>query len=246
MSALEKRIVSALASETGSAELAALLTEAEAAITSAEETAEVERERAFDPALSPDPAKARKAMEDNAFAASRLRTLMPRLQRAREGVLGAEYLRAWRAEYETVEIKRDALAAELREVYPPAVEKLADLFSRLKAFDLELSQLHSRRPAGVIEHLICPELVARDMKSFGGGKPPLATNLQLPSWENSAMKWPLPVVPLGVLLAQSMSFAHPGADWALDRDARAADRRAEDERVAAYYEEHERKREKEA
>jgi hypothetical protein len=47
--------------------------------TTADTAAEAERIKAHDPIASPDPAKARAAMEDAAFTRDRLRTVLPRL-----------------------------------------------------------------------------------------------------------------------------------------------------------------------
>ena len=62
---LESRIVTALAAtDIVSTDLSQLLAETGAAITAADKTAEEERSKALDPALSPDPKAARQAMED--------------------------------------------------------------------------------------------------------------------------------------------------------------------------------------
>jgi hypothetical protein len=53
-SALEKRIAVALSSNITAANLASLIAETETAIAAADEVAEAEREKALDPALSPD------------------------------------------------------------------------------------------------------------------------------------------------------------------------------------------------
>jgi hypothetical protein len=87
MSALEQRIAEALADASiTAAALAALVIETEKRIAAADQTAELEREKAFDPMLSPDPIKARDAMEEAVIGAGRLRTLLPRLRtRERKG-----------------------------------------------------------------------------------------------------------------------------------------------------------------
>jgi hypothetical protein len=61
-------------------DIAVLLQETATAISEAEQTATVEKEKALDPALSPDLKAARAAMEDAIFAVGRLRTLQPRLE----------------------------------------------------------------------------------------------------------------------------------------------------------------------
>jgi hypothetical protein len=63
-------------------------------------------------------------------------------------VQAAEYLTHWRADYAALKIKRDELAVELSELYPPFATKIADLFRRMRDFDAELSRLHQMRPAG--------------------------------------------------------------------------------------------------
>src|SRR6478735_3138725 len=79
---LERRIAAALSNEEiASHALSELLEATNAAIVEAERTVEEERERALDPALSPGLATARNSMEDAVFAAQRLRTLEPRLQK---------------------------------------------------------------------------------------------------------------------------------------------------------------------
>ena len=59
---------------------------------------------------------------------------------------------------------QNALAEELREVYPDAVTKIVDLFVRITNNDKALSELHQARPAGVMEHLGSAE----HCQCFGG------------------------------------------------------------------------------
>jgi hypothetical protein len=82
--------------DIGSSALASLIAETETAIAAAYEAAEVERERALDPALCPDANEARRAIEAAEFARDRLRTLLPRLQE----VQAVEYAARWASEYE--------------------------------------------------------------------------------------------------------------------------------------------------
>jgi predicted transcriptional regulator len=78
---LEKRIAAALVGDdVSSTDLAALVAETEAAFSQAEATAEAERTKALDPALSPDARAAREAMQSAEFSRDRLRTVLPRLQ----------------------------------------------------------------------------------------------------------------------------------------------------------------------
>ena len=108
-------------------------------------------------------ATARKAIEDAIFAANRLRMLLSKLQVRYQQVRDQEEATAWLAECDVVKRERDALAEELREVYPDAVTKIVDLFVRITANDKALSELHQARPAGVMEHLLSAELHARGL-----------------------------------------------------------------------------------
>jgi hypothetical protein len=102
MVGLEQRIASALSEEIASTDVATLITETEAAIVAADTTAKVEREKALDPVLSPDPAMARVAMEDASFTRDRLRTALPRLHARLKETQAAEYLARWEPQYERV------------------------------------------------------------------------------------------------------------------------------------------------
>jgi hypothetical protein len=243
---LEQRISAALAATDLKAfELVALLDETVDAIVAADTAAEAERERAFDPAQSPDLAKARAAMEDAVFLVNRLRTLQPRLEARLTEVRAIERETQWHADYERVKAKRDALADEFRELYPETVPKLVDLFTRMTAFDAEISHLHTARPAGVSLHLRTPELEARGLESFDRDNPSLATELKLPSWDQpTKLAWPPPKPSAAAAFAASMAMPmHRGGDWWRDGDARAAEQAAESKRVADYYAEQEQLRE---
>ena len=91
-----------------------------AAALADEATAEEERTKAMDPALSPDPKAARVAMDDAAFAVNRLRTLLPRLKKHSLHIQYAEAHTRWLETHEAVKAKRDAAAEELKVLYPEA------------------------------------------------------------------------------------------------------------------------------
>jgi hypothetical protein len=148
MSTLEKRIASALGGETTAADLAALVTETEAVITQAGTTAETERTKALDPALSPDPKAAREGMQAAEFIRDRLRTVLPRLQARLSEVQAVEYAARWEPDFRQVEAARDALAAELAATYPSVVAQLIDLFTRIRACDAEVGRINGAAPPG--------------------------------------------------------------------------------------------------
>jgi hypothetical protein len=88
---LEQRSAAALAdNDIASSDLAALITEVEAAVVAADEAAAKAHELALDPLLSPDANKARAAMEQAAFTRDRLCNVLPRLQRHFNDVLSQE------------------------------------------------------------------------------------------------------------------------------------------------------------
>ena len=234
MSALEKRIASALSSDDTAGNLAALVDETEAAIIQADATAEAEREKALDPLISRDAAKARAIMEDAAFTRDRLRTVLPRLQQKHQEVAAQEYRAQWREDYEAHKVERDALATELRELYPNFASKITDLFTRMAANDTELSRLHQARPSGVSLHLLGAELVARGLESFSIARPSIVEQLQLPNFDHSGQTlWPR-LVPLNPVLIAPVVAGDPrqhSADWwkVKEEEARAVTERQERE-----------------
>jgi hypothetical protein len=188
--ALEKRLATALTSKSvASAELAALLGEVDVAIAATQ----LEQKKTLDPFASPDTVDAWKTMENAVFLRDRLLTLRPRLEHRLQEVRAAEYLTRWRADYDELKIKRDELAVELAELYPPFATKIAGLFRRMRDFDAELSRLHQARPAGIPLHLLGPELVARGLEQFTRNERSLIGEVQLPGFEpGQPCVWPPP------------------------------------------------------
>jgi hypothetical protein len=183
-------------------------------------------------------------MEDAAFTGARLKTLLPRLQARYQEVQAQEYLTQWRGDYETLKIKRDGLAEELRAIYPEFETKITDLLTRIAANDGELSGLHQARPAGVALHLLGAELVARDLERFTTREPSIAQELKLPTFApGQRLAWP-PQRSLAAAFAMSMVPTHDPrytADWAaeLEKDnvRRAANEKRWGEEEAARQEE---------
>lgn len=149
----------------------------------------------------------------------RLRNALPRLQARYQEAAAAEYLTRWRSQCQVVEAERDGLAAELRELYPDFVTKIAGLFTRIAANDAEITRLHQERPAGVSLRLLGAELVARGLEDFTRDTPSIGKELKLPDFKHGdRMAWPPPRTPLAVLVAMSMTPAHDprlfSGDWA--------------------------------
>jgi hypothetical protein len=145
---------------------AALVAETETAIVAADENAKLEQERVFDPLASPDPKAAREAMQAAEFMQTWLRSALLRLQRRLRETQERERRAKWYAEYEALKSKRDALAAEFREVYTEFEARVVDLVIRMTANNAEISNLHLARSSGVKLHLLEAELVARSLESF--------------------------------------------------------------------------------
>ena len=244
---LEQEIVAALAgADVNSSDLSALIERTEAAIPETDQAAETARNKALDPALSPDPKTARAAMEEAAFARDRLKTLLPRLQARHQEVQAQEYLTQWRSDYEKLKAKRDGLEEELRTIYPEFETKITDLFPRIAANDAELSRLHQARPGGVALHLLGAELVARDLERFKTTEPSIAQELKLPTFApGQRLAWPPPKPSIAIQVATSMTYgSHPSANWWEESKERAQAMRADHERVIAYYDAMAQQREK--
>jgi hypothetical protein len=229
--ALEQRVATALASDSvASADLAALLEEVDLAIAAME----IEQKKSIDPLASPDAANAWKVVEHAAFVRDRLLSLKPCLEQRWQEVQAEEYLTYWHADHDVVKAKRDELAAELRELYPPVAAKIADLLNRLRAFDAELSRLHQARPAGVREHLLRPELVGRGIERFTINSPSLIDEVTLPAFEpGQPQVWPPPRKLDPTLFASVPHNLHYSADWGLVAEERARATRERHQREAA-------------
>jgi hypothetical protein len=182
------------------------------------------------------PAKAaRQAIEDAAFAANRLRLLLSKLNVRYREVHDQEQVKAWLAEYDVMKRERDALAEEVREVYPDAEIKIVDLLVRITENNKALSALHQARPAGVMEHLVSAELHARGLDRFTRDTPSLLTSVCLFDWNSGRQIWPPRRPPMAAAFATSMVPACDPADWANNYERRAAAQQREQQYRADYY-----------
>jgi len=231
MNGLETKITSALTAENiSSSDVAALITETEAAITAAAASAETERAKALDPTQSPDPIKAREDMQAAEFAVERLRNLHPKLKQRYAKALAAEQLAEWLPRYEAARKTRDQLAGHLSIVYPLFVESIVPLLRLIEDSDREIWKVNHDAPRDAGKYLYGVEHEAR-----GSGFNPLVKNLRLPAWEPKAM----PVWPPHRIIDPAV-FAPPPSDprlytsrWSEVYEERAARARAEEERKQA-------------
>jgi hypothetical protein len=231
---LEERIDVAVQPDAAvtSADLAALMEEAEIGIAKAEKECEV------DQTLALNPNAARQAIADATFAANRLRTLLSKLQARYQQLQYQDQVTAWQADADVRERERDALSKELWKVVPEACAKVANLFVRITAHNEALSELHQARPAGVTRHLLSAELHARGLDRFTRETPSLLDLVHLIDLESGRQVWPPPQRSIAAAFAAvepSHDSRRFSADWAKDNERRAAAQRAEQQRMADYY-----------
>jgi hypothetical protein len=250
MTTLEQKIASALADDSiTSTALDELITEVETAIVAADKDAEAEREKALNPLASPDAAKAHEAMQMVEFNRDRLRTVLPRLQQRFSEVRSKEEYVRWVMDHEQVRAKRDAAAEELKVIYPEFEAKLVGLLLRIEEVDREVRRVNSAKPFDAKEAngdgrwLLETELVARGLDHFRIHDLQIMRDLKLPQFEAGAqLAWP-PHRPIDWSSVAPVA-RHPGADWAVEREERAAATRVDQERVIEHYAAMARQREK--
>ena len=233
---LERKLASALSSDTASAaDLAALIKETEAVI------ADAEKENAV-----ADPRAARQVIRDAMFVANRLGPLLMKLQVRYREVREQEQIVTWLAEREATWlakqdawiVERDALVEELRNVYPEPTRRTADLFVRIAANNKALDELNRTRPEGVQRHLLSVELAARGLDGFSVNTPSLLTSVCLFDWDTGRQIWPPPRESLGAAFAATMMPASDqrfSADWWKEKEEGAARQRARQQSMADYY-----------
>ena len=214
----EKHFTSALNNKLTAEALAALLQEAEAALATAEQEADTAHALAFDPVRSPDPVKAKAEMEQAAFARDRLKALLPRLQQRHQQMVAQELAVCWNATADQVQVQRDALANEFAETYPALVNGLVDLFERLRAMDEEVFRVN----------VAAPNAENRRLSRIGQDPIISATKLFISAGQQV---WP-PPTPLQMA---APILPGPGPDWHQALAQRDCERRAESQRMVAYY-----------
>jgi len=165
---LNDRIASVLRGDAvTSAEVSALLEEAEQAAAAATALAEATRTNALDPLLSSaDAARAKSGADDAAFRADRLTAAMASLKNKLADAKAEEAEAKRRADYDKARAERDRIAAELREFYPQAERRLAKLIPELDANDQELKRINTQALPRDAERLQSAELIARGLDGW--------------------------------------------------------------------------------
>jgi hypothetical protein len=175
---LDERIVDILrpdADHQSSATLAALTAEVEAAISEADETARVNRERAYDPTIL-DPV-ARGKSDDATFVAHRLRAGLERLKQLLGAAVTREAEARWNVEAEALKNEVAEIAAYFKKTYMETAGHLVGVLEKMASIDLRVDALNSRAPTGV-NWLRRTEAVARGIPRISGK--PFVMQIQLP------------------------------------------------------------------
>ena len=184
---LEDRIAAAFLPGIRSHEVSALMREVEAASLAVGEAADRAKERALEPTLSSaNVASARAEMEDAAFKRDRMRTALARLdERLQELEAQEEQERRWEV-YKKATAERDALAAELKDVYPAFEARIADLLARIEASDREITRINGRAKPDGASPILGAEELARGLGGYSVGVsniPRITRDLRLPAFQ---------------------------------------------------------------
>ena len=140
----------------------------------------------------------------------------------------------YEAEAQVLDEETIQLAQELNETYPPAQNKLSNLFSRIAAHRQRISALHQRRPAGV-QSVRDPELIARNLHRLDRERPSLLAEVHLRDWDSGRQIWPPPRSSMAAAFAATLVPANNPADWANNYERRAAAQQRERQYIADYY-----------
>jgi hypothetical protein len=135
-------------------------------------------------------------MEDAAFRRDRLKTAGSKLETRLADLKHKEdQERRWAA-YEKATAERDALASELKELYPVFADRLANLMARIEANDREIERINTHASPEGAARMRGSELVARGLNGFVSGIsdiPRITRDLRLPAFEyrtNDDYVWP--------------------------------------------------------
>ncbi len=185
---LSDHIAAALLSEANSEKIAALIAEAEQARAVAEERQRKAHDRSLDPTAGADAASAARAETDNMrFEVDRLVSALDALRVAHRASLAREAEGRRCSAYDAAQAERDALAEELRQVYPEIEQRLSGLMVRLAASDDVLARVNRNLPAGASSLTSAEEVARGGRDRFASYQEytayRLATRLRIPRFE---------------------------------------------------------------
>jgi hypothetical protein len=187
---IEQRIVTILNNEdSGAAEIAEIVREAERAAQTADQAVEAERAKAMDVVRSPNVEAAHRAIAEAVLARERLRASLAKLRTKLSEAQAAEAEERWLVEFNRVKQKRDEAAATFRR-YPELSQEILTLFALAAEIDREIDHVNASSPYGVHQRLRHVENEARNVE-FSRDRPSLAATVELRNWDNSGrMLWP--------------------------------------------------------
>jgi hypothetical protein len=186
-----------------------------------------------------DPAGADAAQKAAMLERQRLIACRPRLEDHLRSAVRSENRRRGLAHFRRVEVKLKDAAEKFAVAYPEIVDKLIALFKMAKAVDQEVDSANASATGD--ERLVHVEVLARNLPEgrFTREQPEIALNCVLPDFEQSSKQaWPPPRVPIGVLVAASMAPSYSPArtdQWATVRGERDEAIKADQQRVAEFY-----------
>jgi hypothetical protein len=165
---LADRIAAVLKGDgVSSVEMSSLIAEAEQAAAAAATLAGATRENSLDPRLTVAEAKrARETAFEAEWQSERLTTALAGLREKLVEVRANEADAQRRVDYDKAAAERDRIAAELREFYPAAERRLAQLIAQLDANDHELTRINTQAMPRNGERLKSAELIARGLDGW--------------------------------------------------------------------------------
>lgn len=225
---LTARIADALNSNSTSLpELRSLLQEVKETYAAAKQSAAAEGKAALDPA-NVYPMRSECSLRRAQRTIARLDAALPPLEAKVKQIEQAEFRVAWHLKADELAAQRDALAEELRDVYPSFLQVITDLFRDIDANTGEINKLHMSAPIGESRRLIDAELRARGLAHYDAAHPRLRDNLRLPNFDVSRtiqfpqnVDWSAQAALAGEAMARRMKEKYGtscNADWAAARD----------------------------
>lgn len=164
---LTDRIAATLKGKPSSADVRAVLAEAQDEADRLASERDKTRAASLDPTASADDVrKARAALSDIDFEAERLMVAAECLSQALEAAQEREASQEKAKAYEAARAERDALAEELATVYPEAASRIADLLARIVKNNAAVEAANRALPENA-EWLADVEHVARGVASNG-------------------------------------------------------------------------------
>jgi hypothetical protein len=229
---IEQRIATILNNEnSGAAEIAEVVRDAESAAQTADQAVEAERAKAMDVVRSPNVEAAHRAVAEAVLARERLRASLAKLRTKLSEAQAAEARERWQVEFDRVKRRRDEAAVTFRR-YRELSQEILNVFALAAEVDHEIDQVNGSAPQSVHQRLRHVENEARDVE-FSRDRPSLAATVELRAWDNSGrMLWPQRHFgSLAVAVAQSMMMPAVGDRWG--ESEIQAERRREIERSQA-------------